>query len=155
MPEQRGEPPDDREPETHPTPAGMVARARRELDEFVEHARAIGGADTDTGVDDVDTHCVSTPPRAEHDAAGARIANGVRDEIAHDALEQDRIGVDGEPRPHRAQNQSIGDCLRSQIGGDAREQRLERERSRRRMQRPSLQLRKVEKLPKQSFERLD
>ena len=48
-----------------------------------------------------------------------------------------------------------GDTRVGRIGGDAREQRLERERSRRRMQRPSLQLRKVEKLPKQSFERLD
>jgi hypothetical protein len=118
------------------------------------NTRAVGVGDPDTRVDDIDPHRVPAFG-AEHDATGARIANGIRDEIANDALEQYRIGVDGESCPHRAQDEAIGDSLRSQVGCDAREQRLEREWRRRRMQCSGLQLRQVEKLREQSFECLD
>ena len=49
----------------------------------------------------------------------------------------------------------MGDRLRAEIGGDSREQRFERERHGRWMHRAGLELRKVEELREQSFERLD
>ena len=93
MVEQRAKAADNREPEPHAV-SRFSPRSSSDLHEFVEDPIAIGGRDSDAAVDDIDTHVRTAAPRAEHDAAAARVAERIGDEIAQDSLEQHGVRID-------------------------------------------------------------
>ncbi len=155
MSAKRREPAHDRETEPHAAPPGMVSGRRGQLHELVEDARAVVFGDADARVDHVDAHRSCAPARPDDDATRRRVTHRVGHEIAQDAFEQDRIGVDRKPRRHDPQRKSRRVRLRREIGGEARQQRSERHARPCRLERSGVQPRQVEQLGEQFLEGFD
>jgi len=85
------EPFDDRETEAQPVAAGTVQC--RDLVKFAEDAAPLIFRNADTGIAHLDAQPISRAPAAQHDPAGARIADRVGNKIEQNALKQDRVAA--------------------------------------------------------------
>ena len=106
-------------------------------------------------VHDIDPQRRAAAASSEHDAARARVAQRVREEVAQDALEKHGIGIDAPACGHHAQCETASGRLGPEVGGETGEQRRKRDLATVGLHRAGVEPGQVEQLPEQRFERLD
>ena len=132
---------------------GAAAAGFADLVELLEDARLMFAGDANARVDDVDRDLDATQPGSDQHAAGLGITYRVRDQIAHDALEQRGIAAHRDPGGGGAQRKSLGVGLRLEFRDDAREQRRDGDAYACRVQRARFEARQIEQLFELPFER--
>ena len=96
--------------------------------------------------------CAAAPPAADDDAALARIADRVRDEVEQDPAEERRVALGPERRRHDAEAQPFLLGGRPELVGEPLEDRLQREGLLLRRDRAGVELRDVEQRVEQILE---
>ena len=150
MAEQPRDAVDDRESE--PQALRPVAFRAARLIELLEDPRLVGRGDADAGVGDDDLGLAAVPPAADDDAALARIADRVRDEVEQAATEQGRVALGPERRRHDAEAQPLLFGGRPELVGETLEQGLQREGAPLGLNRAGVELRDVEQRVEQILE---
>src|SRR5208282_2726798 len=95
---QVGQATDDGEPE--PQPLGAVSLGIPKLDEFLEDVGLLILRNADAGVPDLDRDRIPAPAAADQDTPAVGVARRIGDEVAEDAVDQRRIGVDDRGAAH-------------------------------------------------------
>jgi hypothetical protein len=124
MPEEVRRPPHDREAE--PEALRAVALGIVDLEELLEDAGLLFRGDAEAGVDDHDPNPSAAGAGGDEHAARLGVLERVRDQVAEDALEQDRIGFD----PGAARPKSQAQPPRFGLGQESIRERLEEPRNR-------------------------
>src|SRR5882724_12403138 len=88
-------------------PTRPIAFRISDLVEFLEDQILLIGRDAATGVPYLDVESIGGPPAADHNAPLARVAHGVREQIAYDTLEQDRISLDRHAAGKQIQREAL------------------------------------------------
>ena len=110
-PQQIDKAPNDRKSE--PQAFGAIPFRIAQLIIFLEYPVLLIGRDAWSGVQNLNGNRRTSSPAADENASVVRIADGIRDEIAQDALQQDRIAIDdrGGWRPNQRQPLGSSFCL--------------------------------------------
>jgi hypothetical protein len=87
----------------------------RHLVELFEDAGLLALADADAGVPHLQHHAPVAAPAAHEDAAVVGVADGVRHQVAQDAFDEHRVGIDVVVLAAEAQRQALLECRRLEV----------------------------------------
>ena len=84
----------DREPQSDAL--GPIALGIAELIELLKHMLLLVTRNAAAGIPHLDAQVAAPAPASDHDAAAVGIRDGIRDDVAHDAFQQQRIAHHGQ-----------------------------------------------------------
>ena len=126
MVEQLRETAHDREAEADAL--GAIALRIAELVELLEHMLLLVGGNAATRIPDLDAELITTAAAADDDAAAIRVRDCIRNDVAQDALQQQRVARHGQRALVQHQLQAPGLRLHFVVAANPFEQRLHGDR---------------------------
>ena len=138
-----------------PQPELTIAGRIADLIEFLEDGVEFGRRHADAGVSNLDREPGATTAAAHQDLAGLRVADGVRDQILDDALEQAAVAADHGGCRHDAQSEALRRGQALELPRDRGQQLMKRQFDQVRSDGAALQLVKIEQRVERVAHRVD